>query len=263
MEGSPKRHAIFKDIEVEDEDEDVTMTIKSQSATRWSCRWAAVKAVVNQLLKIIKALLSLSKDRDPKTYNDSNSLLNSICDFRFVFGLTVLKVILSNTDGLSRYLQGKQVDVVTAKKSVDGVIKTLSGCRTQENFDLLWSRAIIMADEIKELIDGTDFNFKDAKVPRLQQPSRRLQALVGEMPEVNAEVEYRTAEDHYRITCYYLSIDKIVAELQYRFEGNDQELLLALADIVFNSSPTRANIELVSDFYGIDSELLGSEKNVF
>jgi hypothetical protein len=40
-------------------------------------------------------------------------------------------------------------------------------------------------------------------------------------------------------------------------------VLLALADIVFSSSPTRANIELVSDFYGIDSELLGSEKNVF
>ena len=45
-----------------------------------------------------------------------------------------------------------------------------------------------MADEIKDLIDGTDFNFKDAKVPRLQQLSRRLQALVGKMPEVNAEV---------------------------------------------------------------------------
>ena len=175
----------------------------------------------------------------------------------------VLKVILSNTDGLSRYLQGKQMDVVTAKKSVDGVIKTLSECRTQENFDILWSRAVIMADEIKELIDSTDFNFKDAKLPRLQQPLRRLQALVGKMPEVNAEVEYWAAEDHYRITCYYLSIDKIVAELKYKFEGNDQELLLALADIVFNSSPTRANIELVSDFYGIDSELLHSEKNVF
>ena len=82
------------------------------------------------------------------------------------------------------------------------------------------------------------------------------------MPEVNAEVEYQAAEDHYCITCYYLSIDKIVAELKYRFE-NDQELLLALADIVFNSSSTRANIEFVSDFYGIDSELLRSEKNVF
>ena len=142
LEGSPKRHAIFKDIEVEDEDEDVTLTIKSQSATRWSCRWAAVKAVVNQLPKIIEALLSLSKDRDPKTYNDSNSLLNSICDFRFVFGLNALKIILSNNDGLSRYLQGKQMDVVTAKKSVDGVIKTLSGCRTQENFDPCCGRAL-------------------------------------------------------------------------------------------------------------------------
>ena len=154
-------------------------------------------------------------------------------------------------------------DIVTAKKSADDVIKTLSGCRTLENFDLLWSCAITMADEMKELIDGTDFNFKDANVPRLQQPSRRLQEIVGEIPEVNAKGEYRAAEDHYRITCYYLSIDKIVAELKYRFEGNDQEHLLALADIVFNSSPTRANIELVSDFYGIDSELFCSEKNVF
>ncbi|XP_046858818.1 sucrase-isomaltase, intestinal-like [Xenia sp. Carnegie-2017] len=238
LEGSPKRHSIFNDIKVEDEDEDITLTIKSQSATRWSCRWAAVKAVVNQLPKIIEVLLTLSKDRDPKTYNDSNSLLNSICDFRFVFGLMVLKVILSNTDGLSRYLQGKQMDVATAKKSVDGVIKTLIGCRSLENFELLWSRAEIIAHKIKEQIEGTEFNFKDAKVPRFQQPSRRLQALVGEMAE-------------------------IVAEMKSRFEGSDQEVLLALADIVFNRSPTTANVELVSHFYGIDSELLSSEKNVF
>ncbi|CAB4037345.1 Zinc finger MYM-type 1, partial [Paramuricea clavata] len=236
LEGSPQRHAIFKDIEVDDDDDDVTLTIKLQSATRWSCRWAAAKAVVNQFPRIIEALLSLSKDRDPKTYNDSNALINSICDFRFVFGLM---------------------------KSVDGVIKTLSGCSTQDNFDLLWSRAEIIADEIKQLIKDTDFNFEDAKVPRLRQPSRRLQALVGEIPQVNAEVEYRAAEDHYRIICYYLSINKIVAEMKYRFEANDQEVLLALADIVFSSSPTRANIELVSDLHGIDSELFGSEKNVF
>ena len=94
--------------------------------------------------KIIEALLTLSKDRDPNTYNDSNSLLRSICDFQFVFGLVVLKVILSNTDGLSRYLQGKKMDVVTAKKTADAVIKTLSGCRNEETFDLMWARANMM-----------------------------------------------------------------------------------------------------------------------
>ena len=71
--------------------------------------------------------------------------------------------MLSNTDGFSRYQQGKQMDVVMAKKSVDGVIKTLSGCRTHENFDLLWSRG-----QIKELIEGTDFSLNDAKVPILR-----------------------------------------------------------------------------------------------
>ena len=32
-------------------------------------------------------------DCDPKTYNGSNSLLHSICDFGFIFGLMVLKLI--------------------------------------------------------------------------------------------------------------------------------------------------------------------------
>lgn len=94
--------------------------------------------MVEQIPKIIKALLALSRDRDPKTYNDSNSLLYAMCDFQFVFGLMVLKAILSNNDALSRYLQGKKMNVVTARKTADAVIKTLSGCRNQESFDLMW-----------------------------------------------------------------------------------------------------------------------------
>lgn len=36
-----------------------------------------------------------------------------------------------------------------------------------------------------------------------------------------------------------------------------------LADVVFSSSPTNANIDFVSNFYGLDSELLRSEKQIF
>ena len=98
----PKRHSIFQNIQVEEEQSD--LTLKSMSVTRWSCSWQAVKAVFEQMPKIIRALLSLSLDRDVKTYTDSSNLLNAICDFQFVFGLVVLKVILSNTDSLSKYL---------------------------------------------------------------------------------------------------------------------------------------------------------------
>ena len=67
-------------------------------------------------------------------------------------------------------------------------------------------------------------------------------------------MQNRTTEDHFRITCYYASLDKVVAEMRSRFEGNDQKVLCALADVVFSSSPTNANIKFVSEFYDVDSE---------
>ena len=135
LEGSTKRHAFFKRVESEEEDIAMSNEITRTDNEITECHQmvmslaAAVKAVVEQVPKIMKAVLALSRDRDPKTYNDSNSLLHSMCDFQFVFGLVVLRVILSNSDNLSRYLQGKKMDVVTAKKTVDAVIKTLNNCR--------------------------------------------------------------------------------------------------------------------------------------
>ena len=79
--------------------------------------------MLEQVPRITEALVTLSKDCDPKTYSESNSFLHSICDFEFVYGLMVLKLILSNTDNLSRYLQGEQMDVITAKKTADAVVK--------------------------------------------------------------------------------------------------------------------------------------------
>ena len=245
LHGSTKHHALFKDIEVHEED--VALTLKSLSTTRWSCRWAAV---------------TLSKDRDPKTHNESNSLLHSFCDFEFVYGLIFLKLISSNTDNLSRYLQGKQMDVITAKKTTDAVVKTLSNCRNEESFTQMWSHADVIAQKIRIGIEGTKFTFRDAKVPQTR-PSRRRQGLTDETPAAANDSSQQTAKDHFRITVYYTSIDKVVSELQSRFEGNDQEVLCALGEIVFSHSPSINNIQTVSNFYGVDSEMLSSEKSIF
>ena len=68
LHGSTKRHAFFEDIEVHEED--FALTLKSLSTTRWSCRCAAVRAELEQVPRIMEALVTLSKDRDPKTYNE-------------------------------------------------------------------------------------------------------------------------------------------------------------------------------------------------
>jgi hypothetical protein len=91
LRASPKRHAIFNYMNVEEDH--LRLTLKSLSITRWSCRWEAVKAVIEQQERIVKTLLKLSVDKNAKTYADARCLLTSLCDFEFVFGLHVLKVM--------------------------------------------------------------------------------------------------------------------------------------------------------------------------
>ena len=143
------------------------------------------------------------------------------------------------------------MDVITAKKTADAVVKTLSNYPNEESFILMWSHADVIAQKIKIGIKGRQFSFRDAKVPRTRL-SRRLQSLTGETPAAANDSSQQTAKDHFRITVYYTSIDKVASELQSKFEGNDQEVLWALGQIVFSRSPSIENIQTVSNFYGVD-----------
>ena len=73
------------------------------------------------------------------------------------------------------------MNVITAKKTADAVVKTLSNCRSEESFTQMWSHADVIAQKMKIGIEGTQFTFRDAKVPRTG-PSRRLQGLTRETP---------------------------------------------------------------------------------
>lgn len=170
LEASPKRHALFTDTEVEGEH--LVLTLKSLSVTRWSCRWEAVRAVWEQMGRIVKALITLTSDRDPKTYAESRALLNAVCDFEFIFGLCLLKIILSNTNALCKYLQGKKMDVICAKQTADLTMKTLSKCRNEESFNNTWELASNLGKRMEMWIQDTAFSVKEARVPR-HKPSRR------------------------------------------------------------------------------------------
>eukprot|EP00795_Rhopilema_esculentum_P009023 gene9023-16667_t len=86
------------------------------------------------------------------------------------------------SDALSKYLHGKGVDVAKAKKTADAVVKTLSGCRSEKNFELVWDYAEAMGRQIKPAIKDTAFDFKEATLPCNRQPSKSAQALIGETP---------------------------------------------------------------------------------
>lgn len=258
LEASPKRHAVFNDIEIEGKP--IVQSLKSQSVTRWACHWVAVKAVHDELERIVKALCILADSRDAKTYTDSRSLLRAICDFEFVFGLCLLKVILSSTSSLSKYLQGKNIDVIAARRNASLTIKSLQGCREENQFQLVWGKAKVLCENLKIWIAETEFTVNEAKVPR-RKPSRRHQALVGE--KATEDITENTPESHHRVNTYFCSLDKVVSELETRFQRNDQDILCSLGDIILNEKPSDTSFENVASFYKLDQDLLEADFRIF
>ena len=244
------------------------LTLKSQSGTRWVCTYTSVKAVMSQIAAVVETLIVLVDDRDPKTSQESYSLLIALCDFEFIFGLVTLHMILANTASLSAYLQGKDVDVVHAREAALGTKETFKKCRDDSSFQLVWEKANILSTEVEEVLQDkdTDVEFKEATEGRRKKPSRKQQARVGEDPSMETNV-ILTPKDTYRMNTYFPSLDTVIVELSSRFGEDekdvDQNILCALARIVIKKSGSDDDFRILSDTYGQDINLLKADTFVF
>ena len=171
-----------------------------------------------------------------------------ICDWEFIFGPCLLKVILSNTSSLSRYLQGKTVDVISVRRNAEMTIETLCQCRNEESFNSVWQIASAMGLKIKKWPTNSQFELREARAPR-QRPSRRLQALVGDPVGEHAQRQTQlTLESYHLINTFYASINKVLSELELRFGGNDQENA--------SDAPQVKAVEGFTKFYKYDQPLI-------
>ena len=125
LKGSTKHHNIFQEFNGDEGKDYLLLSLKFESVTSLSCRLEAVKAIYEQLEQIIGCLMQSSTNNDSKTYTDARSLLISILDFYFVFGLCLLRAILMNTGNLNGYVQGKQVDIFPLHKTSEMTTETL------------------------------------------------------------------------------------------------------------------------------------------
>ncbi|XP_066969198.1 zinc finger MYM-type protein 1-like [Macrobrachium rosenbergii] len=207
---TPKRENVLYSVHMPDIDPtpySPYIKLKSLSETRWSCRWEAVKAVEQQPERILLALIELSKEKDAKTSVDAKSLVKAMLEFQFILGLHTLKVIFSNTNALARYLQGHDVDMMTAKITYDATLETLKKCREEDMFSLIWEKARKNAINMKEIEPYIE-ELETKK--RQKKPSKRLQALSGETPE-----EPISFTDHQRARiAYYDALDRVLTEMR-------------------------------------------------
>ena len=149
-----------------------------------------------------------------------------------------MKIILPHTSKLSSFVQGTRVDIHKVKSNAELTIRTLEGCRNESSFDMVWERAGLQCNKIKQLLESNDIDFelKEAKLPRTRRPSVRRQALVGEGS--SGDTQFTDVKVYHRVLHYYPALDLVTSELRNRFAENDHDVLLSLSSLIFEESPS-------------------------
>ena len=147
LEASPKRHSKFL------KQGEVVRTLKSLSVTLWTAHESSMKGTEDELHNIIKTLHELTNERDAKVSSEAKVLLKAVLDFEFIFGLSVLKIILPHTSHLSSFVQAVTIDVLKVKENADLTIETLKSCRNSESFNSVWELSRKKCDIVKNLMD--------------------------------------------------------------------------------------------------------------
>ena len=82
----------------------------------------------------------------------------------------------------------------------------------------------------------TKFSFREATLSRIRQPSTRLQVLLQNRLKVTLTIRqpFMTAIAHHRVNTYFVALDIVIGEIKERFTVDDQDILCALGDVVFN-----------------------------
>ena len=257
MEGSPKRHGEFRALQ--EEDDLFPTTLKKMCDTRWSSRYLAVSDVKKLLPSIIKYLIkydSSQQNSDAKALR--NGLLLSCLDFQFIFSLHLLDKILTEVNSLSKYLQSQSLDLGTARSATYSVIKRFEDMQNCQTFQVLFDQCIEKSKAIKTMLSdmNCDITFRDASLPRRVTPSIRLR----DSDLSSTTPSYSSAKELYFNEIYSAAIDKIVLEMNYRFRSNTQDKLVALQHTVSLTTEDERGIEIVSEMYDLDEDLVRAER---
>ena len=87
--------------------------------------------------------------------------------------------------------------------------------------------------------------------------------LVGEKQNASAAGPPSKPEDYHRVNTIFTSLDKVLAKIENRFSGNDQDVLYALGDVTLSDSPASDSFDLVACYYNLDKELLQADQRLF
>ncbi|XP_050064394.1 zinc finger MYM-type protein 1-like isoform X2 [Aphis gossypii] len=198
-----KRTTVFIECQHDLYPEERVRRIKSFSNTRWTSHDRVINVVYERFKALLKCLIILESFNDRVTSSNA-SIIKSICStFTFVVTLIFMKNVFSITTPLSNYLQSKSLDFIEALRLVNNAKENLLSMRS----DIKYKKII---DEAKQFCETHDLPEKDFKIIRLKKRKRQIDENIK-------EVNLNSLYENYKISTYFMALDKIITSFTSRF----------------------------------------------
>lgn len=227
-------------------------TLKRPGDTRWSSHYGTIVSLKVMFSSVIDVLIVIAKDgQDSDQRNQAFATMKHIQCFEFVFLVHLMQNVLGITHELSQALQKKDQEILNAMKLVKATKSRLQNFR-EDGWDSMLNDVCMFC--VKE--DLNIVAMEDTFVP--EGRSRR-----------NSEV--KTNLHYYRVELFCTVIDRMLAELDGRFNEMNMELLSCVACLdprdSFSAFDTRKLIRLAefypSDFSPFDLEFLKQQLDTY
>ncbi|XP_025410434.1 52 kDa repressor of the inhibitor of the protein kinase-like [Sipha flava] len=208
--------------------------LKKYCETRWVERHEALSIFVDGFLEIVLALEDLMTSE-----NDKSAILlhKSLCNFQFLITCSIMERVLGITYTISKYLQTENIDIITAKNSIEITTTKLQHIRNEVEFQKIFDSAIEMAEKV--------------------DVSPIISRTVGtQKHRANYIVNDGDCCTYYRVSIFYPYLDDLLSSFNERFNSNSS-LISSLSCLLPSKikKNTFDDLQMALEFYKDDLQI--------
>ncbi|KAF3834465.1 hypothetical protein F7725_025669 [Dissostichus mawsoni] len=210
--------------------------------TRWTVRTPAICSVLKQYESVLMALEEMASCSSPETSAKANGLHGTFLKGNTVLGLLMAEDLMGDLECLNTSLQLRKQTVSGMLEAVDHVKTSMQDKRTEEHFDVLFSKATAVA---------TKLDLQPIRMPHVRKPTKRYtgQAAAHIHPD---------AQSLYRIQ-FYNALDTVNTQFIERFEQAGFHKLQQLEHVLLHGDMDK----VVEEYPELNSRLLQVQLAMF
>ncbi|KAF3847347.1 hypothetical protein F7725_020375 [Dissostichus mawsoni] len=178
---SGKFKLIFQNIAKSEHGSTFT-SLKPLCPTRWTVRTPAIRSVLKQYESVLMALEEMASCSSPETSAKANGLHGTFLKGNTVLGLLMAEDLMGDLECLNTSLQLRKQTVSGMLEAVDHVKTSMQDKRTEEHFDVLFSKATAVA---------TKLDLQPIQMPHVRKPTKRCTGQAAAHIHPDAQSLYR------------------------------------------------------------------------